>query len=163
MWFIIWLDKSTVIKGGSIGSPLNVTNFLLEFAVPIFLFFLFKDRFAIHMFQLATNVLCKSVLTQGSYRYNSGQTSLGQYCDIHIFLSFLGFLLKQPGAHPETEHSFRNFLAVLPPHLYKVETRKKFWIHASNIVCRVRGGVGPVWIGKRPMNAKVSQDFCPWL
>ena len=37
---------------------------------------------------------------------------------------------------------FRKFLAVLPsPTLYKVETRKKFWIHASNIVCGVRGGV----------------------
>ena len=27
--------------------------------------------------------------------YNPGQTSLGQYCNIHIFLSFLGSLLKQ--------------------------------------------------------------------
>ena len=61
-------------------------------------------------------------------------------------------------------HRFRNFLAVLSlPTLYKVETRKKFWIHASNIVCGVRGGVGTVWIEKRPRNAKVSQDFCPWL
>ena len=61
-------------------------------------------------------------------------------------------------------HPFRNFLAVLPsPNLYKVETRKKIWIHASNIVCGVRGGVGPVWIGKCPRNAKVSQDVCPWL
>ena len=64
----------------------------------------------------------------------------------------------------KTVHLFRNFLAVLPPPtLYKVETRKKFWIHASNIVCGVRGGVGPVWIGKRPRNSNVSQDFCPWL
>ena len=31
------------------------------------------------------------------------------------------------------------------------------------IVCGVRGGVGPVCIGKRPRNAKVSEDFCPWL
>ena len=39
----------------------------------------------------------------------------------------------------------KQFLAVLPPPtLYKVETQKKFWIHASNIVCGVRGGVGPV-------------------
>ena len=39
---------------------------------------------------------------------------------------------------------FRNFLALPPPPtLYKVETRKKFWIHPSNIVCGVRGGVGP--------------------
>ena len=27
--------------------------------------------------------------------YNPGQNSLGQYCNIHIFLSFLGSLLKQ--------------------------------------------------------------------
>ena len=41
----------------------------------------------------------------------------------------------------KTVHPFRSFLAVLPPpNLYKVETRKKFWIHASNIVCDVRGG-----------------------
>ena len=45
----------------------------------------------------------------------------------------------------KTVHYFRNLFAVLPPPtLYKVETRKKFWIHASNIVCGVRGGVGPV-------------------
>ena len=45
VWFIIWLDKSTVIKGGSIGgSPLNVTTFLVEFEVPSFRFLLFKDR-----------------------------------------------------------------------------------------------------------------------
>ena len=61
-------------------------------------------------------------------------------------------------------HPFRKFLAVLPPPtLYKVETRKKFWIQASNIVCGVRGGVGLVWIGKRPRNENGSQDFCPWL
>ena len=60
--------------------------------------------------------------------------------------------------------AFSKFCCSSPsPTLYKVETRKKFWIHASNIVCGVRGGVGPVWIGKRPRNAKVSQDFCPWL
>ena len=57
---------------------------------------------------------------------------------IFTFLSFLGFLLKQCIL-------FRNFLAVLsPPTLYKVETRKKYWIHVSNIACAVRGGVGPV-------------------
>ena len=28
-------------------------------------------------------------------QYNPGQKSLGQYCNIHIFLSFLGSLLKQ--------------------------------------------------------------------
>ena len=66
-------------------------------------------------------------------------------------------------------HPFRNFLAVLPPPppptphpatLYKVETGKKFWIHASNIVCCLLFvGVGPVWIVKRSRNAKVSQDL----
>ena len=45
----------------------------------------------------------------------------------------------------KTVHPFRNFLAVLPPPtLYKVETRKKFRIQASNIVCGVTGRVGPV-------------------
>ena len=90
---------------------------------------------------------------------------------IHCFQSWtkvLGTVLQYFSVIPrfplKTVQRFRNFLAVLPPPtLYKVETRKKFWIHASNIVCGVRGGVGPVWIGKRPRNAKVSQDFCPWL
>ena len=41
----------------------------------------------------------------------------------------------------KTVHPFRNILAVLPsPTLFKVETRKKFWIQRSNIVCVVRGG-----------------------
>ena len=45
----------------------------------------------------------------------------------------------------KTVHPFRSSLVVLPPPtLYKVETRKKFWIHASNIVFGMRGGVGPV-------------------
>ena len=44
----------------------------------------------------------------------------GQYCNIHIFLLFLGsFPLK-------TVQRFRNFVAVHPsPTLYKVQTRKK--------------------------------------
>ena len=45
----------------------------------------------------------------------------------------------------KTVRHFQNLLALLPsPTLYKVETRKKFWIHTSKIVCGVRGGVGPV-------------------
>ena len=45
----------------------------------------------------------------------------------------------------KTVHPFRNFLSFLSPlTLYIVETRKKFWTHASNIVCGVRGGVGPL-------------------
>ena len=66
----------------------------------------------------------------------------------------------------KTVNPSRNVHAVLlPPTLCKAETRKRknFRIHASNIVCGVREGVGPVWIGKRLRNAKVSHDFCPWL
>ena len=29
----------------------------------------------------------------------------------------------------------------------------KFWKHASNVLCGVRGGEGYVWIGKRPRNS----------
>ena len=51
--------------------------------------------------------------------YNHGHNSSGQYCNIHIFLSFLGSLIKMV-------HPFWNFLAVPPPPtLYKAETQKK--------------------------------------
>ena len=43
MWFIILLDKSTVIKDGLIGSPLNETNLLFEFTVLIFRFYVFEN------------------------------------------------------------------------------------------------------------------------
>ena len=43
--------------------------------------------------------------------------SPGQYCNIHIFLSFLGFLLKQCILF-DISCSFSS------PSLYKVETRK---------------------------------------
>ena len=59
----------------------------------------------------------------------------------------------------ETEHPFRNFLAVLPPPtLYKVETRRKLRTHASNIVYGVRGGFCLCEL-ETPRNAKVSQEF----
>ena len=52
------------------------------------------------------------------------------------------------------------FLAVLPPPtLYKVETQKKFWIHPSNIVWGLRGGVGPVWIGNAQKCKSVPRLF----
>ena len=57
---------------------------------------------------------------------------------IFIFCVIFRFPLK-------TVYPFGNFVAVVPPPtLYKVETRKKFWIHAPTIVCGVREGVGPV-------------------
>jgi len=50
--------------------------------------------------------------------YIHGQKALGQYCNIHIFLSFLGSLIKQ-------FILFEIFLQFsLPPTLYEVETRK---------------------------------------
>ena len=50
---------------------------------------------------------------------NPGQKSLGQYCNILIFLSFLGSLLKRCIL-------FENLLQFsFPSTLYKVETRKK--------------------------------------
>ena len=98
---------------------------------------------------------------QGYKRYSSAQTTImdkntWDSSAIFVFFCHSGFPHK-------TVHPFRNFLAVLPPPtLCKVETRKKFWIHASNIDCGLRGGVGPVLIGKRP-EIQVSLDFCPWL
>ena len=72
--------------------------------------------------------------------YNPGQKSLGQYFNIHIFLSFLGSLLKQFIIF----EIFSQFS--LPPPYTKLKLGKKFWIHSSNIVCGVREGVGPVSI-----------------
>ena len=67
---------------------------------------------------------------------NPGQKSLGQYCNIHIFLLFLGSSPVQ---------RFRNFLAVLPPPtLYKVETWKKILDTRIQHCCGVRGGAGPM-------------------
>ena len=87
------------------------------------------------------------------FNLNHGQTSSGQYCIIHIFLSFLGSLTKQCTL-------FEIFLQFsLPPPYTKVKLGKKCRIHSSNIVCGVRGGVGPVWIGKRPRNAKCPKTF----
>ena len=36
-----------------------------------------------------------ALLLPSENSYNPGQKSLGQYCSIHIFLSFLGSLIKQ--------------------------------------------------------------------
>ena len=59
--------------------------------------------------------------------YNLGQT-LRQCCNIHIFMSFLGSLLKQCIL-------LENILAVLPsPH----PIQSGNWIHAFYIVCGVR-------------------------
>ena len=57
--------------------------------------------------------------------YNPGQKSLGQYCNIQIFLSFPGSLLKQCIL-------FEIFFQFsLPPLYTKLKLRKRFWIHAG--------------------------------
>ena len=68
-------------------------------------------------------------------------------CILQSWTKVLGTVLQYSYFHVisrfplKTVHPFRNSLVVLPPPtLYKVETRKKFWIHASNIVCGVRLG-----------------------
>ena len=58
-------------------------------------------------------------------------------------------------------HPFQFFFCSLPsPYpTQSWNSEKKFWIHASSIDCGVRGGVGPVWIGKRPRNAKCPKTI----
>ena len=80
---------------------------------------------------------------------------LGTILQYSYFLLFLGSLLKQCSV-------FEIFFQFsLPPPYTQLKLGKKIWIHASNIVCGVRGGVGPVGIGKRCRNATVPQDVCP--
>ena len=75
---------------------------------------------------------------------------------MHIFLSFLGSVLK--------EWSFSKFSCTSPsPHPIKSWNSEKILDTHVQHCLWVRGGVGPVWIGKRPRNAKVSQGFSPWL
>ena len=55
----------------------------------------------------------------------------------------------------KTAHPFWQLLAVLSPStLYIVETRNKFWILTSSVVCRAGGGVGHGWIEKKPHKCK---------
>ena len=79
-------------------------------------------------------------------------------CNIHIFLSFLGSLLKQCTL-------FEIFLqfSLSPPYtklklgkILDTRTRPTLFVGWGE-------GVEPVCIGNRPRNAKMSQDFCPWL
>ena len=76
--------------------------------------------------------------------FNPGQICLGQYCNIHIFLSFLGSLLKQ--CHP-----FQNLLAVLPPP-HPIQSRKSVKIQDSRYT-------RPTWVreGWACVNWKTSQ------
>ena len=62
----------------------------------------------------------------------------------------------------KTEHPFQQLLAVLSPStLYIAETRNKFWILASNVVCGVGELLGMCELKKKsPTNVNLSQDFC---
>ena len=66
-----------------------------------------------------------------------------------IFIIFCNFCVPRI-----TVQSFRTFLAVSPLNLHKVKTRKKFWIHASNVVRGVREGVGQGCRWKTPHKCK---------
>ena len=56
-----------------------------------------KKRFALSWFLIKLKKAIINIILKGDFNrsYNSGQKSSGQYCNIHIFLSFLGSLLKQ--------------------------------------------------------------------
>ena len=58
---------------------------------------LIKKRFALSWFLIMLKKAIINIILKGDFNrsYNSGQKSSGQYCNIHIFLSFLGSLLKQ--------------------------------------------------------------------
>ena len=84
---------------------------------------------------------------RGGKELQSWTKVLGTVLQCAYFFVISRFPLK-------TMHHFRNFLALLPAlTLYKVETRKKSWIHAFNIVCGVRGGV----------NLRSGVIICFWL
>ena len=67
---------------------------------------------------------CSACFKRKRHRFNHGQKSLGQYCIIHTFLSFLGSLIKQC----ILLEIFLHFLfppPPPPPTLHKVETWKR--------------------------------------
>ena len=103
---------------------------------------------------MKSNLLIKKLL--GLVEMTSGlvNATIRDSTAIFIFLCHSRFPLK-------TVHPFCNFLVVLPPPtLYKVETRKKFWIHASNIVCGVRGGVVDLYeLENAPETQKCPKTF----
>ena len=61
------------------------------------MFFWSKNVFALSWFLIKLKKAIMNLILKGAFNrsYNPGQKSSGQYCNIHIFLSFLGSLLKQ--------------------------------------------------------------------
>ena len=75
-----------------------------------------------------------------------------------IFIFFCHFLV------PSLKQSSFSKLSLSSPSpqpytMYKVETRKKFRIHASNIVCWVRGGLGLCELENAPEMQKYPKTF----
>ena len=89
------------------------------------------------------------------FNLNHGQKSSGQYCIIHIFLSFLGSLIKQCTL-------FEFFLQFsLPPPYTKLKLGKKM---QDTLVQHCLRGEGRGWTcvnWKTSQKCKVPQDFCP--
>ena len=105
-------------------------------------------RFGERWFPLLVTCFWTAIIIFEQFSPRSGNSNA-----IFIFFFHSGFPHK-------TVHPFWIFLAVLPPPPYTMlKPGKKFWIHASNVVCGVRGGVGPVWIGKRPEMQKCPKTF----
>ena len=75
--------------------------------------------------------------------YNRGQKSLGQYCNIHIFLSFLGSLIKQ-------RILFMQFS--LPPPYTNVKLRKNSGYMSSTLFVGWGEEMDPCW--KTPQKCK---------
>ena len=110
----------------------------------------------------------------------SWKKSLGQWSSFRNFLSFLDVLIKQCsllkitcssptppviGLNQDINLAWRLKMlkdwyvmqllqGYLMTCLCKVETREKFWIHASNLVCGLGGGAGHVWLWRNPHKCK---------
>ena len=85
--------------------------------------------------------------------YNPGQPSLGQYCNIHIFLSFLGSLIK-------TVILFETFVQFSFPRTpYNVQSWNSEKIQDTRVQHCLwgEGRVWPMWTWKRPRNASVPR------
>ena len=88
--------------------------------------------------------------------YNPGQKSSGQYCNIHIFLSFLGSLLKQC-IFLEIVLQFS-----LPPPYTKLKLGKNSGYTPPTLFVGWGEGLDLCELEKGP-ETQVSQDFFLWL
>ena len=102
----------------------------------------------------------KFTLTLGCLNPKSCKKSPWDSAEIFIFFCHVSVPSYKSASFSKFSCSSPSPPPLHPATLYKVETGKKFWIHASIIVCCLLFvGVGPVWIVKSPRNAKLSQDL----